>query len=383
MKFCFLLVLPLFVLSGCAKDNSIVEVETPSPETPPDSAQFIYVTAESRLPPNKFFAYNANGQERWKLPGVNRGFSNDAFSDDVLYMDEVGKISAVNAQTGSVKWSVPAYLTLTQLKIYGDTLLTASSNMSSTNEVLLYNKNTGDLLTYLVITNQPVVSPVMSGGKVYCLTTNANGTQLNLAAYDVGARKEVWKKPISAGFLMSGLPEIIVRGDTLITGAFGNAITLVNKNTGDFYWTKGLNTSQSFLLNNEIVYNDQNTGCVTKISLATGATTFQGQMVAGGRANNGLSYVYNNHFYTQVHDSLYRTNLTDGTLRRTKIHPAYYTKFIVVGKTVYAANNEYTGKEESRIMMLQADNLERKDSIIVPAEYVVRFNVLSTSKRFY
>ena len=105
------------------------------------------------------------------------------------------------------------------------------------------------------------------------------------------------KSRVAAGFLMSLPPEMVLHGDTLIVGSFTNSITLVNKNTVDVYWSKGLNTPQSFLQNGEIVYEDEDCSCVKKISLASGATTFQSDPTRHTNSH-GQSYIYNNTFTT-------------------------------------------------------------------------------------
>ena len=84
-----------------------------------------------------------------------------------------------------------------------------------------------------------------------------------------------------------------------------------------------------------------------------------------------------------MNDSLFRTSLVDGTVRRTKVAGDYTVFLKLVGNTVYAAVMNFDCNNESRIMILQADDLMPKDSIRVPAQSIRNLSILSTSERLY
>lgn len=384
MKAFLVLIVPVLLFS-CQKNGTMEVLPPPiTPTAPPDSAQMVYVTAARNGSSfYTLYGYGVDGQKRWEVPNLSPYFFQQAYADNIVYMSAGIQVYGWNAETGVKKWTNSNGINLLQPKLKGDTLITASTTLapSANNQLLLFNKNTGILFWNKVVTEQPLVPPVLSEGKIYSLTTNGTGTQINLTAYDVKTKAQIWQKP-SGGFLMSLPPEMIVRGDTLMVGTFSNSITLLNKHTGALYWSKSLNTEQSFLSGGEIVYNDQDCACVKKISLQNGAVTFQGETVNRARFD-GQSYIYDNHFYYRSFDSLIRTSLVDGSVRRTKVANDYYTKLTVVGKTVYAAKVNYALNDESRIMILQADDLLPKDSIRIPAQYIKNFSVLSVAKQFY
>ena len=60
-----------------------------------------------------------------------------------------------------------------------------------------------------------------------------------------------------------------------------------------------------------------------------------------------------------MNDSLFRTSLVDGTVRRTKVAGDYTVFLKLVGNTVYAAVMNFDWNNESRIMILQADDLAK------------------------
>lgn len=372
------------LLASCNKSDAIIETQPPAPA---DSAQVIYVNAAaSGANTSSLYSFDENGRIVWELGNIRpvSFWSTPAYSNKRLFMAIGHQMVCLNAETAATVWTYNGVSNVVHPKLKGDTLLTAVSLIapSPINTLLLLNKNTGSVLWSKSVSDQPLVPPVISDGKIYSLTTNGTGTISTVTAYDLQTKNLVWQKNVAAGFLMSLPPDMILRGDTLITGSFTNQITLLNKSTGALYWSKAFYADQSFIYNNEIVYNDNDNGRVTKISLQTGTVTMQSAPVYYARGG-GMAYIYDDHFYYRRSDSLFCTSLLDGSIQRSKASGDYLTKLTLIGKTVYASKLDYALNNESRIMVLNAKDLSVRDSVKVPLQYINNFSILSTANKFY
>lgn len=307
------------LLAGCNKPDSIVETQPPAPA---DSAQTVYVNASANgANSSSLYSFNEKGRPVWEIANLRpvSVWSTPAYGDKRLFMAVGNQMICYNADNAAPVWGTHVGANFVHPKLKGDTLMTAESTIapSSLNRLLLLDRKTGRILWTKSVSDQPLVPPVISEGKIYSLTTNGTGTVSTVTAYDLQTKNTVWPKNVAAGFLMSLPPDMVLRGDTLIVGSFTNRVTLLDKNTGATFWSKSFYADQSFIHNNEIVYQDNGSGRVTKISLQTGAVIMQSAPVyyaLGG----GLAYIYDNHFYYRKHDSLFCTSLVDGTVKRSK-----------------------------------------------------------------
>jgi outer membrane protein assembly factor BamB len=387
MKLSAIAIVSIFILS-CSKNPAITDTP-PNPPGPTntDSAKSIYIIAKSNAGVTSLSAYGAARDKKWEQPIVQPiSFWNmPDYGDSKIFLSSINTMYSFNAANGTVNWTYNnSTANVLNPRFKNDTIVTAASVIapSASNALLLLSKSTGSVIWSKVITNQPVIRPLLDGGKIFVLTTNSNGTQMTLSAYDIVSKNLDWQTILSNAFLMGVPSDMLVRNDTLIVGAATNRINLVNKNTGTVYWSKGLNTNNAFLYNNEIVYNDISAGRVTRLSLQTGNVVLQSAPI-NFTQQNGLSYIYENAFYNKVRDTIYCTNLADGILKWKKINKETYYKLIVVGNKLYGSKTNAVLNDESQLVILDAVDFSAKDSIIVPKRDLLQFSVLSTTGQFY
>ena len=372
----------LLILAGCGKPEVINQPES----APADSASLIVVNASSPATGASIIAYNQNRQKKWEFNFTQTvdAWSKPALQGNQLSVAGMNQLHALDLSTGNVMWSFNQTPRVVNPKYYGDTIVTAASILgpSSMNKIFLLNKQSGAVIWNHTVTEQPIVAPVISSGKIYCLTTNSNGTAISLYAINLNNKTLAWSKSLATGFLMAVPPEMIIRNDTLIAGSLSGLVTVMNKNDGQVYWSKNINADKAFIVGNEIIYSNPSTYSVEKLSLQTGNVHFQSAPIPW-TLNGGHAYIYDNAFYHQVHDSLFCTSLTTGQVKWRRGSPGYFRKFTRVGETVYASLMDYSLNDQSKIMIMRASDFTKKDSIVVAKQNLDNLSVLSTSGGFY
>jgi PQQ-like domain len=403
MKQSTILILLLFILS-CTKNTTIID--TPAVINTQDSAKLIFI--ESSVPNNaggstldhSVAAYTSTKNKKWELLTIDR-FSAASikgyFDNSLLIENDNDELFSINASTGSNNWS---YTDFSKSLSYGllvsristnDTIAIAAStgtlyNPSARNTLLLLNKQNGNVIWSKPIAEQSLIAPTLNNSKLYALTTNSTGMQTTLSAYDIVSKNLVWQKILSTSFLMSLPSDMIIKGDTLIVGSSTNTINLINKNTGSIFWSKRFNANNTYLYQNNIVYNDKNTGSVTISSLQTGNVIVQASPISFTK-QDGVSYIYKDAFYNKVNDTIFCTSLLDASLKWKKAYSdGTFKKFIVIGETLYGSKiyDIYNNINiESKLMILNPSNFSVKDSIIVPRGSLNNFNIVSSSNNMF
>ena len=373
----------LMLLVSCGKAD--IRDEAP-PSTPSDSASLVLVNASSTATGNALIAYNHNGQKKWDFHYTETLdiWSKPALMGSQISLAAMNQLHLLDINSGNVMWSFNQTPRVINPKFYGDTIVTAASILgpSNMNKIFLLNKHTGLVIWSHTVTEQPLVTPVISAGLIYCLTTNTNGTAVNLYAFNLHNKTLAWSKNLAIGFLMAVPPEMIIRNDTLIAGSLASTVTVMNKNSGDVYWSKPIGASNGFIIGNEIIYHNSNTHAVEKRNLSDGNVSFQSHPIAW-TLNGGPAYIFENDFYHQVHDSLFCTSLSTGQVKWKKASPGYFRNFIRVGETVYATLMDYNLNDQSKVMIMRASDFTKKDSIVVPKQNLNNISVFSTSGDFY
>lgn len=383
MRF-FCATLVFAALLSCNKPDSLID---PPPSQPSDSAKFIFVTATTNSNASSMVTYNGSGELEWEYAGLRplTLWSQPTYGDKRLFVASFNQLLSMDAETGTARWQHNNQAPMVNPSFVRDTIVSAASTIapSALNTILLFNKANSAIIWSKQVTEQPLVTPILDEGTIYNLTTNGTGTAITLTAYDVATKSWIWQKQLATGFLMSKPPDMMLRRDTLLVGSLSGNVTALNKYTGNVYWTKSFNSDQAFVHQNAIVFKDNNTGRVTKISLQTGAVTLQSAPIPYTSSSGGAAYIYRDAFYYHLGDSLFCTGLTDGVLKWRKAAKGYFTKFICVGETVYGSKIDYAWNEESRIMMMKASDFSVKDSIRIPKQNIKTFSVLSTANQFY
>ncbi len=381
----------LFILTllacGCSKDTAITE--SPLPVASTDTAKLILVTATSASMGTSLVAYNPEKVKQWEQNGLSpAGFwSIPAYGDNKIFVTSDRQLLSLNAGNGTNNWTYTNTIPLTNPKFRNDTIVTAATIIapSPQNALLLLNKLNGNVIWSKPVSDQPIVAPLLDGDRIFALTTNGTGTIFTLSAYDLASKNLVWQKVLANAFLTAVPSDMILRKDTLIIGVPAGSINVVNKNTGNVYWSKSLNTNHAYLYNDKLVYNDVTFGRLNILSIQTGNTLFQSppSNAIMASAGNKLSYLYNNALYYQALDTLYCTNLTDGTLRWKKPCSSYFQKVTVVGKTAYGIKALYNSADEMRLMIMNAEDFTAKDSVTIPRRTYKNLTVLSAAGLMY
>jgi outer membrane protein assembly factor BamB len=379
---------------GVAYGNEIVfqTTLTPPPLPPGDVASLFFITGLTTTS-RSFITYNAAKTKLWEIPNFLSivFWSTPAYNSGNIYLPSQQYLLSLNANTGSLNWQYTDLASVVNPQLSNDTIVTASSLIApaASNAILFLNKNTGSVIWSKTVTDQPVISPVMSDGKVFVLTVNSTGTALKLSAYDVITKNLVWQNPLVTAFFTAAPPEMIVRHDSLIVFTSSNQVHSINKNTGALHWSKTLGGSITpNLYKNDLAYYDNSTKQVKLISLQTGNIILQSNPVAYTSPLDVLSYVYNDAFYHLISDSVYCTSLTDGSLRwrkkyETSLTGAFFKKLTVVGNTVYGGRKYDNANDEFKLMMLNAIDFTAKDSILVPKREMNNFSILSVAGIVY
>jgi outer membrane protein assembly factor BamB len=401
MKLYMYLGLSLLFLVSCNKNSDIID-STPTTNLS-DSAKLILVES---LTPNPFggaivdesiAAYAANKNKIWELLSTDRLSAprlSCYFENSILLQNNKNELSSINAQSGNTLWQFNNFLNSLTYGLLMDKNLSTDNkdsiaigastltlnNPTAKNTLLLLNKQNGAIIWSKPVSVQIINAPVLSNGKIFALTTNSNGTQSTLTAYDVATKNIIWQKIISNAFLTTAPANMILKGDTLVVGSSTNTLNLIDKNTGNIYWSKSFNTNITHLYKNKIVFNDTRTGSVNVLNSQTGDIILQSNPITA-TAFNGLSYVYEDAFYNLVSDTIYCTNLLNGLLKWKKFTgPGMYLKFITLGNKLYASKtyNIYTQTQESKLMILNAADFTAKDSINISRGNLYNFNIVSS-----
>ncbi|HMK05309.1 MAG TPA: PQQ-binding-like beta-propeller repeat protein [Ferruginibacter sp.] len=374
---------------GIGYGNQIMFQTNTPPLAPGDSANLFFITAASNTTGRSFITYNVAKNKIWEITNYQSvGFWNTpAYENGKLYIASFNSMLSLNAANGGGNWTYTNASFLINPKLKNDTLVTAGSSIapSSTNAILLINKNTGNVIWDKVVTDQPVGTPVLNDGKIFNLTTNGTGTNMKLSAYDVVTKNLIWQQLLVNGFFTAAPPDMIVRNDSLIVFSSNSLVHLLNKNTGAIHWSKTLGTFNVHLYKNDLVFNDAGSGRVTVMSLQTGNIILQSNPI-NYTMNNGSAYIYNDAFYNVISDSVFCTSLLDGSLKWRKRYGASaggFYKFIAMGHTVYGARQFDNANDESKLIILNAMDFTAKDSIIIPKRDFTNFSILSSAGKFY
>lgn len=374
---------------GVAYGNEII-FQTNMQLPPGDSASLIFINAASSVTGRSFITYDASKNKIWEISNFDAFdiWSTPAYDNGKLYVASYFSMLSLNASTGTINWTYTNGNPLINPELKNDTLITASSITapSSNNAILLINKNSGNVIWSKVVTEQPVVTPILSDGKIYNLTTNAFGGNTMVSAYDVVSKNLIWQKLLTNSFQR---PLMIVRNDSLIVFAAGTA-HLFNKNTGATYWIKTTSSKDVYLYKNNLAFRAVSSGRVSILSLQTGNIILESNPIGIPGMDLGTSYIYNDAFYCSIADSIFCISLIDGSQKWQKKYVVVpqgttFRKFIAVDNTVYGSREYDFGStsDESKLMILNAIDFTIKDSIIVPKRDVKNFSILSTAGKFY
>ena len=385
MKY-ILAVSTILIFKGCKKEDQTSETVEPT-KTANDSAKSIFIVIKSNTNVSSIAAYNANGNFLWdhSFPGIITFWSNMDISEYNVFLTNYYHLESINTMSGNTNWNYANSGNLVVPKIENDTIVSASSIIppSTANKLVLFDKTTGSVLWSKAITDQPIATPFLNGGKVFSITTYSSGVVFRLSSYDVASNSLLWQTTLSNNFTVVKTTDFIVRHNTLIVGMSTGVLYAVNINNRNLYWSVAFNTNKSYLYNNQIVYNNLNTGKITYRSLKDG-TIIKSYATLQYLATSGeTSYIYNNSYYSKSLDSVFCTSLTDGTIKFRTYHPGYFEKFIVVGDNLYDSQMYYNSTEESKLMILNTADFTAKDSIIVSKVQLVNFSILSSQGIFY
>jgi hypothetical protein len=374
---------------GLAYGNEVL-FQTITPPAPGDSASLIFINAVSSTTGRSFITYDAFKNKIWEIPNFQSIdiWNTPTYFNGKLYVASSTSMMSLNAPNGAVNWTYANGNSLINPELRNDTLITASSVIapSANNAILLIDKNSGNVIWSKVVTEQPVVTPILSDGKIYNLTTNAFGGNTMVSAYDVVSKNLIWQKLLTNSYLR---PLMIVRNDSLIVMGAAT-VHVFNKNTGATHWIKTISAQDVYLYKNNLAFRAVSSGRVSILSLQTGNIILESNPIGVPGMNLGTSYTYNDAFYCSIADSIFCISLIDGSEKWRKKYVVVpqgttFRKFIAVGNTVYGSREYDFGStsDESKLMILNALDFTIKDSIIVPKRDVKNFSILSSAGKFY
>jgi len=403
------LLLTVFALTSCHKNNNPTPTTKDSTFISPaaaDSATGIVVVTYSVPNGGKaeysLVCLNPDGSQKWK----NDQFHGEVlqppgYANGILYVStsyfayigpvgsssyySYGKIYAIDANNGSVKWS------------YLDSNYTSATPLASNGTVYLpqhgfiqgFNATSGAINLGMSVSDGLPWTPLIDGDTLYMPTAPMSTGYYSMRALNVKTQKAIWTTPI--GYNPPG-SVMIANGMLVFTKGAGGLVAL-DKTTGTIKWNV---FDQQYYISRVVsgttlfTFNHDNPFNLYAFGLSTGGLLWKAHFQNPPQPLGGL-YLYGKNLYFYAYDnvSMYLQAMdpkTGDSVSRTNIKVSYES-LLLVGHRVYAKKwwDDATNRQLAvpKVVMLDAANFELKHSTDIDAAQIISIRVIGRSGTIY
>jgi len=398
-----------FVLVSCNKNNNpVLPVTNDSTAVTPavvDSATGIVVvtyTGSGGTVTNSLICLNPDGSLKWKNNQFNGevleapGYANGTLYVSTSYFAwtgpigsssyySYGKLYAIDASTGSVKWS------------FLDSTFSTAIPLATDSEIYLpqhgyiagANPTTGVRNWAALVSNGLPWTPLIAGDTLYTATAPLYTGYYSITALSIKTRKPLWTTPI--GYNPPG--GFKIANDLLVFTTGTGALMALDKATGMQKWTvsdqqyDGVHVANG---NTLFAFNHTSPLNLYAFSLPTGGPLWKAKLPKAPDNFGGL-YLYgkNLYFYAYQYPVSYLQAVdpkTGDSLARSTINDRYEDP-LLVGNRVYARKwwDNTTNKQLAvpQVVILDAANFTLRHATDINADQIKSIRVIGKSGAIY
>ncbi|HEX9512931.1 MAG TPA: PQQ-binding-like beta-propeller repeat protein [Puia sp.] len=390
---CFKIMLILFITigisgGGCHKNNNPIGPpvdSTLASHGSLDTADGIVLLStdydSNRSSSGSLTVLNLNGTLRWKDEFVGEALASPAYGNGVLFVSSsYGKLTAINAKTGSVIWTYKNNETTSSVPVVDHGTVFWPQNY------LLYgfDVSTGNLTWLQSIPNLLPYAPVVDGNILYTISASFNTANYSISAVDTLSKSTLWTSSIGynppAGLLIAG-------GLLCFTNGIGNLVAL-DKTTGLQKWivSDQQYDGQHIVVGNYIyTFNHTSPLDLYAFDVRTGGNLWQWKYQQSPIASFYGLYLYNGNVYAYGSDFInqFLAGVKPSTGDSVSINHFvwYYENPIFCGGSVYALRNPNYNPSapQTKIMVLDPASFVAKDSLTLTGSGYQSMSIMTKS----
>ncbi|HTI92317.1 MAG TPA: PQQ-binding-like beta-propeller repeat protein [Puia sp.] len=400
----FILIL-LFTLPACHKNNNPAPTTKDSTvTTATDSAAGIVVVTynyNAGAVTNALLCFNADGTQRWKDDNFNgEVLASPGYGDGTLFVSSsyfkanattgqyisYGKLYAIDANNGSVKWSYldSNYVAATPAVANGTVYLPQDFLIQG------FDTKTGQPNWGVGVTNGLPWTPLIDGDTLYTATASFSAGYYSIVAIDIKTSKTLWTTPVS----YNPPGGIIIANGTLVFTAGTGGLMALNKSTGSSLWSvndqqyDGIHVASG---NTLFAFNHASPLGLYSFGLSTGGQIWADKMPKVFQF--GGLWIYGKYVCAYVYDfpSSYVQMLdpkTGDSVSRATATNARYESPLLVGHRIYAQKtwDNITNRSlpTPQLAVLDAGSMMVKDSVVLTgAQQIKSMRVIGKSGAIY
>ncbi|MCU6433169.1 outer membrane protein assembly factor BamB [Undibacterium sp. Jales W-56] len=201
------------------------------------------------------FAYDTNGNLRWKVQASSEVLASPAVAKDVVVVRSIdNKIAAYDIETGVKKWSVERPLPILTLRIIPGIAIA-----------------------------EPAAIVALPGGKLASFSLNNGGLRWEVAAADPKGATEL-ERIVD----VSGTP--VIAGADVCVVAYQGRVGCYDVATGASRWAKNLSSEVGVSVDERFVFAADNAGAISAYARATGTSAWRNDKLAYRRLSAPVSF---------------------------------------------------------------------------------------------